>query len=184
MYTLDQVMPSAPVAIVFGAGLNPDGTPTPYLYDRVSTAVTLYQKGFVRKLVMSGDNRSLNYNEPQSMKNLAIKMGIPETDIVLDYAGLRSYDTCYRARYIFGIRQAILVSQEYHLPRAIYTCNQLGVEAIGVSANRRPYDLGLLAMYTFREILACDTALLDIFIFHPQPVLGPFEPIFTARGET
>jgi SanA protein len=108
-------------AIVFGAGLRRDGTPTTILRDRVETAAALYKEGKVRKLLFSGDNSQLDYNEPGAMKEYALQMGIPEDDIVLDYAGRRTYDTCYRAKVIFGLDQALLVTQPYHLPRAVFT---------------------------------------------------------------
>lgn len=105
------------VAIVFGAGLRRDGTPTTILRDRVETAVALYRQGKVEKLLFSGDNSYIDYNEPGSMKEYAMSLGVPETDIVLDFAGRRTYDTCYRAQEIFGLEKALLVTQPYHLPQ-------------------------------------------------------------------
>jgi SanA protein len=117
--------PAFTIAIVFGAGLRHDGTPTPILKDRVATAANLYFQGKVQKILMSGDNRFADYNEPGSMLAYAVELGVPEADIVLDYAGRRTYDTCYRAKKIFGVDNAILVTQRFHLPRAIFTCNML-----------------------------------------------------------
>jgi SanA protein len=131
--------PEAPVAIVFGAGLYRDGTPMPVLADRVATAVDLYKAGKVRKLLLTGDNRFPEYNEPEAMRRYAISLGVPEADLVSDYAGRRTYDSCYRARYIFQVKKAILVSQEFHLPRAVYLCDQLGIDSTGVAADRRAY---------------------------------------------
>jgi SanA protein len=168
---------SAPVAIVFGAGLYRDGTPMPVLADRVETAVDLYKAGIVQKLLLTGDNRSPDYNEPQAMRRLAIALGVPEDDLVLDYAGRRTYDSCYRARFVFGVTKAILVSQEFHLPRAVYLCSQLGIESIGVSADRRTYKLSSTIQWNLRELAACFFAILETQITHPQPVLGPLEPI-------
>src|SRR5512140_2059301 len=133
IFSIKDVMPRR-VAIVFGAGLWRDGTPTPVLRDRVQTAANLYFSGKVEKLLMSGDNRFVNYNEPEAMRQYAIKLGVPDKDIVLDYAGRRTYDTCYRARDIFRVDSVILVTQDFHLPRALYLCNMLGVEAVGVPA--------------------------------------------------
>ena len=93
--------PAKRVAIVFGAEVKRDGTPSTVLRDRVETAVELYKNGKVKKLLMSGDNRFVNYNEPESMRQYALKLGMPDSDIVLDYAGRRTYDTCYRAKEIF-----------------------------------------------------------------------------------
>ncbi len=176
-------VPARHVAVVFGAGLWRDGSPTPVLQDRVATAVDLYRAGKVEKLLMSGDNRFVNYNEPAAMKRIALSLGVPEKDIVLDYAGRRTYDTCYRARSIFGVRQAILVTQAFHLPRAVYICNRLGVEAVGVRADRRSYPRSSMLYWNLRELLATLTAVLDVHLLHPVPVLGTPEPIFADSQE-
>lgn len=175
--------PARGVAIVFGAGLWRDGSPTPVLQDRVATAVDLYRAGKVKKLLMSGDNRFVDYNEPAAMKRIALSLGVPAEDIVLDYAGRRTYDTCYRARAIFGVEQAVLVTQAFHLPRALYTCNRLGVDAVGVSADRRAYPSSSRFYWNVRELFASLTALLDVHVLHPSPVLGKPEPIFTDSQE-
>lgn len=176
--------PSAPVAIVFGAGLTRDGQPTPVLRDRVATAVELYFDGKVQKILMSGDNRFVDYNEPGAMKRYALSLGVPEADIVLDYAGRRTYDTCYRARHIFGVREAILVTQRFHLPRAIFTCNGLGVDSVGVIADQRTYSQYAHRFWRIREIPATAMAFVDVFITRPLPVLGKPEPIFGVNDES
>jgi SanA protein len=170
--------PTRPVAIVFGAGLHRDGTPTTVLSDRVETAVELYKQGKVEKLLMSGDNRFANYNEPEAMRQYALQLGVPAEDIVLDYAGRRTYDTCYRAGAIFGVKEAVLVTQFFHLPRAIYTCNMLGVDAVGVEADRAYYRKLARLVWNARELPATLTALVDVHLTHPLPVLGEPEPIF------
>jgi SanA protein len=177
IFPLQAEIPPAPVAIVFGAGLTRQGLPTPYLQDRVATAVALYQRGIVQKLLMSGDNRSMGYNEPEAMKKLAVSLGVAAEDIALDYAGLRTYDTCYRARFVFAVEHAILVSQSYHLPRAVYICNAMGIHADAVSADRRTYFFGSWLVYQAREIAACDAAMVDLFWLKPQPILGPLEKL-------
>ena len=174
---------ASPVAIVFGAGLWGDGTPTPVLRDRVATAVDLYLAGKVGKLLMSGDNRVHDYNEPGAMRDYAISLGVPAEDIVLDYAGWRTYDTCYRARDNFGVQNAILVTQGFHLPRAIYTCNNLGVSASGVPADRRVYRRGSQAYWNLREVFATNVALWEVHVTHPLPVLGNPEPIFPREAQ-
>lgn len=103
-------VPARRVAIVFGAQVKKDGTPSVVLRDRVETAVALYKSGKVEKLLMSGDNRFVDYNEPEAMRRYALALGMPEADIVLDYAGRRTYDTCYRAKEIFGMNSALLVT--------------------------------------------------------------------------
>jgi len=162
-------VPSQPVAIVFGAGVYGD-IPTPMLYDRVASAVDLYRAGTVRKLVMSGDNRFVTYNEPRVMRDVALSLGVPERDIVLDYAGRSTYDTCYRARDIFGIRSAILVTQRFHLDRALATCHFLGIDAVGFTADRRPYRSTW--WNEAREIPATLKAGVELFVTKPSPVLG------------
>jgi len=177
MYTAADA-PARRVAIVFGAGLWRDGTATPVLHDRVQAAANLYFVGKVEKLLMSGDNRFVDYNEPVVMRELALSLGVPEYAIVLDYAGRRTYDTCYRAKAIFGVTGAILVTQAFHLPRALYLCNQLGVDSVGVEADLRVYRKSSVLYWNIRELLATVAALWDVNISHPVPVLGDPEPIF------
>ncbi|MEW5872472.1 MAG: ElyC/SanA/YdcF family protein [Chloroflexota bacterium] len=182
LYTQAQV-PPARVAIVFGAGLWRDGSPTPVLRDRVETAADLYLSGKVEKLLMSGDNRFVNYNEPAAMRAYALQLGIPDDAIVLDYAGRRTYDTCYRALHIFGVEQAILVTQGFHLPRALYLCNQLGLPASGVPATRRVYRKASLLYWNLREVPATLVALWEVHITRPLPVMGKPEPIFPLEAQ-
>lgn len=171
-------VPSRRAVIVFGAGLWRDGSPTPVLRDRVKTAVNLYLAGKVEKILMSGDNRVAEYNEPVAMRDLALSLGVPEDDIVLDYAGRRTYDTCFRAKEIFGLTEAILVTQSFHITRALYTCNQLGIDALGVSAKNQVFRKSSLIYWNLRESLATMAAIWDVHISHPIPVLGDLEPIF------
>lgn len=178
-----QTVPSRPVVIVFGAGLWRDGTPTTVLRDRIATAAELFFSGKVQKILMSGDNSYLDYNEPSAMREYAISLGIPEEAIVLDYAGRRTYDTCYRAHAIFGLQQAILVTQSFHLPRALYTCDALGLKAVGVPSDQREYRLGSLLYWNLRELPATLTALLDVHILRPVPILGQPEAIFLAVNQ-
>lgn len=170
--------PHERVAIVFGAGLRRDGTPTPILRDRVETAADLYFTGKVEKLLMSGDNRFVNYNEPEAMRQYALSLGVPNDAIVLDYAGRRTYDTCYRAKAIFGVKSSLLVTQKFHLPRALFICNALGINASGVEAKNRQYWGSSLFIWNFREQLATVGAFLDVYVSNPIPVLGEPEPIF------
>jgi SanA protein len=177
---------SAPVkrvAIVFGAGLWRDGSPTPVLRDRVATAAQLYMAGKVEKLLMSGDNRFDDYNEPAAMQAYAVQLGIPNEDIVLDYAGRRTYDTCYRAREIFAVQEAILVTQSFHLPRALYICNTLDLPAIGVPADQRIYRKRSLVFWNLRELPATMVALWEVHVSKPLPVLGNPEPIFPMEAQ-
>jgi SanA protein len=169
--------PAERVAVVFGAGLLRSGLPTPVLYDRVAAAAELYHLGKAERLLLSGDNRFLNYNEPGAMQKAALGLGVPESALVLDYAGRSTYDTCYRAKAIFGLTRAALVTQEFHLPRALFICEALGLETVGVSADRRDYRRSSLAWWNFRETLATANAWVEVYVTHPVPVLGEPLPI-------
>src|SRR4030066_37932 len=116
------------------------------------------------------------------MLDYALSPGVPENAIVLDYAGRRTYDTCFRAHAIFGIRQAILVTQSFHLPRALYTCNKLGVKAVGVPADRRIYRSFALFFWNLREVPATMVALWEVHVSRPRPLLGDPEPIFPVEA--
>ncbi len=172
-----------PVAIVFGSGIWPDGTLSMILKDRLDAAFELYQAGKVQKLLFSGDNRIVDYNEPAKMLEYALSNGIPREDIVLDYAGRRTYDTCYRAREIFGVSAAIVVTQRFHLPRTLETCHALGLDVEGYIADRQAYPQRYIIWYWIREIPALWRAWLDIYIIHPKPVLGEPLPIFPGEQQ-
>ena len=175
IYTSPDQVPARRVALVFGAGVWPGGQLSPVLEDRVWTAVELYQAGKVDKLLMSGDNRFVHYNEPKHMGEYAQALGVPAEDIVLDYAGRRTYDSCYRAIHIFEVSEAILVTQRFHLPRALLIADGLGLEAVGMVADRRPYARA--DWYRLREVLASVAAWWDVRVAHPLPVLGDKLPI-------
>ena len=178
MFSVGDV-PVKRVAVVFGAGVTGDGHPTPALAYRVTAAAELYFAGKVEKLLMSGDNRFVNHDEPTAMRKYAMTLGVPGEAIVLDYAGRRTYDTCYRARDIFQVQDVILVTQGYHLPRALYTCNALGVEAIGVVAGQGRHSH---LHDNIREFFATVLALGDVHVFQPVPVLGEPEPVFVSEA--
>jgi SanA protein len=169
--------PARRVAIIFGAGLRRDGTPTAMLRDRVLTGAELYFSGKVDKLLMSGDNRFVDYNEPEAMRQFALSVGVPAEAIVLDYAGRRTYDTCYRAKAIFGVESALLVTQGFHLPRALFLCNMLGMDTLGVEAIHCYWN-GSPFVWDVREQFATVAAFLDLYVSNPLPVLGDPEPMF------
>ncbi len=176
--TTSEAAPKARVAIVFGAGLTRDGGPSLVLRDRVAAAAQLYFDGKVERLLMSGDNRFVYYNEPEAMRQYAIGLGVPEEAIVLDYAGRRTYDTCYRAGYIFGVTEAILVTQNFHLPRALILCNAMGLKATGVASDISDYTRSTELVWQIRELPATMVAFIEAYITHPEPVLGDKELIF------
>jgi len=175
-------VPPAPVALVLGAGLWKDGSPTPALYDRVATAVDLYKAGKVEKLLMTGDNRFINYNEPEAMRKLAAQLGVPDQDIVLDYAGRRTYDSCYRAKEIFEVKQVVIVTQRFHLDRSLFLCDAMDVASVGMVADRRVYQT--YRWWELREVVATAAAWWDVNIGHPVPVLGERLPIQVKTDPT
>ena len=176
IYSMEQV-PKKPVALILGAGVFPGGVPSPILADRVYTGVELYRAGRVKKLLMTGDNSLKDYDEPTVMKDYAIKLGVPEEDIVLDYAGFRTYDSLYRARDIFSLTDIIIVTQDFHLSRSLYISNKLGVSAVGVCADRREYLY--MNWNKFREFFASVKAFIEVNITKPKPFfLGKKEEVF------
>lgn len=177
-------VPERPTAIVFGAGVV-NGQATPALADRVDGAVELYRQGRVSHLLMTGDNSHVDYDEVSVMRDLAIAEGVPAEAITRDHAGFDTRSSCYRARDIFGVRAAVLVTQDYHLPRALYTCRDLGIDAVGLRVpdwqhNADQLDWGQYPgqdaqKYMAREWLARANALLEAHVTHPEPqFLGPY----------
>ena len=159
------------VGIVFGAGLTINGDPSDALMDRLTIAADLYTQEKIQTILVSGDNRFESYNEPEVMATtLEETFLIPKEDIVIDYAGRRTYDTCIRANEIWGVDRAILITQGYHLPRAIWTCAHLGIESTGISASLQPYILD--TKFKIREVLAIYKAFIDIYIYAPDYISG------------
>lgn len=175
IYTVDDA-PAARVALVLGARVYPSGRLSAMLRDRVDTAVALYHAGKVDKLVMSG-SRGADYDEPGAMMARAIELGVAAADVQPDYGGLRTYDSCYRAAEIFGVEEAIVVTQQFHLPRALYLCDSLGVQVTGVIADQRTYSVRSIAWSELREVPATLLALTDIVRREPPPILGEPAPI-------
>ncbi len=163
-------VPSAEVGIVFGAGIKENGQPSDILKDRLKSAAELYKAGKIKKILVSGDNRFENYNEPEAMYNYLVNVsGIAAGDVMRDFGGRRTFDTCIRAKEVFGVSEAVLISQEYHLSRAIFTCEGVGVESVGFSATRQPYVLD--KYFRLRELAAVYKAFLDVCVWEPEYVL-------------
>ena len=161
--------------LVLGCGVYADGTPTAMLADRLQRGVELYEAGASGKLLMSGDHGQTDYDEVNAMRNYALSEGIPSSDIFMDHAGFSTYESMYRARDIFQAKKIIIVTQKYHLYRALYIANALGLEAYGVSADYRTYA-GQSAR-DIREILARNKDFLTS-IFQPKPTyLGEAIPV-------
>mgnify|MGYP001591701197 CR=1 FL=1 len=176
IYTPDEFIEPTSVALVFGAGLNANGRPSDALADRLITAAELFSDGTVEKILVSGDNITDEYyNEPAAMTDFLVEWGIPEDAIAQDFAGARTYDSCIRAKQIWGLDEAILVTQKFHLSRALFTCNALGVKSIGVIADRQPYVFEEL--YKKREWLATYKAFLDVYILKPDYIGGSPETL-------
>ena len=175
LYAEDTV-PAAPVALVLGAEVYPDGSPSPFLAARLDIARRLLVAGRVRAILVSGDHRRWTYDEPGAMAAYLVARGVPPGRVVLDHAGFDTYDSCARARRIFGVRRAIVVTQTFHVDRAVALCRSLGVEADGVgdasvAIYRAPWRRGQI-----RERGAAVKALAD--------VLSRRDPIFLGRHET
>lgn len=163
------------IAIVFGAGVRKDGSPSDVLYDRVLTSAELYHAGRVKKLLMSGDNPNPEYDEPTAMKKIAVELGVAESDIVPDFAGRSTYDTCRRANEIFEVQKAILITQEFHQVRSLYLCNNLGVDSIGITANKRKYSGQ--GNGSLREFISVAKAWFEINFISLEPIKEQKEPI-------
>lgn len=182
--TKDQIITSQDAAnlddvdciLVLGCFVNDNGRPSDMLHDRLRRGVELYDAETAPKLLMSGDHGRNEYDEVAAMKQFAIDAGIPSEDVFMDHAGFSTYESIYRAKEIFQADKILIVTQEYHLYRALYIADQLGVEAYGVSSDYHTY-VGQ-SMRDFREVLArakdCVTC-----IFRPEPTyLGDAIPIF------
>jgi vancomycin permeability regulator SanA len=172
LYTPESV-PAAPVALVLGARVFPSGTPSPFLAARLDLAHRLYTEGKVRVVLVSGDNMAPEYNEPDAMRRYLLAAGMPPEAVVADYAGFDTYDSCARAKRIFGVEQLVVVTQGYHLPRAVATCRALGLDATGVGdftqQGARAWQRGAI-----RDQLACVKTVIDL-VTGRDPVLGPRE---------
>ncbi|MGW0992042.1 SanA/YdcF family protein [Streptomyces sp. NPDC002520] len=176
--------PRTDVAVVFGAGLW-DGEPSPYLAHRLDAAATLYREGRIRVVLVTGDNSREDYDEPDAMRAYLDKHGVPDRRIVSDYAGFDTWDSCVRARKIFGVHRAVLISQDFHIRRAVALCRSAGVDSYGVGVAAK-HDVTWYYGGT-REVFAAGKAALDA-VFRPDPTfLGPREHGITkalagARG--
>lgn len=173
IYRAAKDAPVLPVAIVFGAGLD-----NPVIDDRVQAGVDLYKAGKVRALLMTGDNGRAGYDEPGAMRDRALASGVPAQAIACDYAGFRTYDSLYRARAIFGVRSAVLVTQKYHLPRALYLGRHLGISVVGMDAARHSYGPAQ-RWFSLREVAADEAAWWDVHLHRRPKFLGPPESLPT-----
>ena len=163
----EEAVPPTPVGVVLGAQVYPDGVPSPFLAARLEVALRLYRAGRVQRLIVSGDNAAPEYDEPLAMRRYLLDAGLPEHDVSEDPDGYDTYETCLRAREVYGLRRFTLISQTYHLPRAVGIARLLGLDAVGVGddsvriqpsgARSRSWRWGVL-----REQIACLKTLRDL----------------------
>ncbi|GCD45969.1 vancomycin high temperature exclusion protein [Streptomyces paromomycinus] len=165
-------VPAAPVAVVFGAGLW-DGEPSPYLAHRLDAAARLYERGTVRALLVTGDNSRADYDEPDAMRRYLVAHGVPTDRIVSDFAGFDTWDSCARAHRVFGVDRAVLVSQGFHIRRALALCGAAGVDAYGVGVDDR-HDVTWYYGGT-REVFAAAKAAAEAAVRPDPRFLGPKE---------
>jgi SanA protein len=171
-------LPNSDVALVLGTSryLGP-GQENPFFSNRIDAAAQLYLSGKVRKLLVSGDNGTEQYNETEQMRRALIEKGVPEKDIVMDYAGFRTFDSVVRSKAVFGQSKIIIVSQHFHLQRSLFIANKHGIDAWGYEAADPPHD-GMYKRVMFREVFARVSAVLDCYLLGTQPKYpGPKEEI-------
>lgn len=160
----------ADAIIVLGASVYPDGTPSGILQDRLDDGIALYFAGAAPKIIMSGDNGTESYNECWAMKQYAISQGVPSEDVFCDHAGFSTYETMYRARHVFGADRVVIATQTYHLYRAVYDAQGVGMEAIGVPSDYGEYVNQ--SWYDFREIFARTKDFFQVLMKTPSTFVG------------
>lgn len=168
VHTIAQIEESgihAQAVLVLGASVFADGTPSDILADRLEVAADLYLAGAADSIIVSGDNRDAHYNESDAMKDYCIGLGVPADAIIVDHSGYDTYASVYRARYEYGMDSVLIVTQAYHLYRALAIAHGLGMEAEGVPADKGSYDNQM--SYSIREILARDKDFLQTLLRIP-----------------
>lgn len=160
----------ADAIIVLGASVYPDGTPSGILQDRLDDGIALYFAGAAPKIIMSGDNGTESYNECWAMKQYAISQGVPSEDVFCDHAGFSTYETMYRARHVFGADRVVIATQTYHLYRAIYDAQGVGMEAIGVPSDYGEYVNQ--SWYDIREVFARTKDFFQVLFSVPSTFVG------------
>ncbi|MGW4795870.1 SanA/YdcF family protein [Nonomuraea sp. NPDC004297] len=172
-------MPETQAALVLGAGLYA-GRPSAMLARRLDIAAELYRSGKVRALLLSGDNGREEYDEPTAMRDYLRARGVPDAVMVLDYAGFDTWDSCVRARRVFGAERVTVVTQEFHLPRAVTLCRTAGLEAFGAGDDSARRWAATTYVSAARELFATAKAFADAMILHSDPVFpGPREVSLT-----
>jgi len=181
IYNLEDIPNDNYAIIVLGAGVRNDGTPSDILADRLETSLEVYRSNLGNVFILSGDHGREEYNEVRAMKDYIMKDNIDEKIIFMDHAGFSTYDSMYRAKEIFKVDKAIIVTNEYHLPRALYIARKLGIEAYGVKSDKRGYQL--MDSYKKREALAQLKDFFYVNILKPEPkFLGDSIPVNSSDG--
>jgi vancomycin permeability regulator SanA len=160
--------------LVLGAGVLPDQEPSPVLQGRLETARSLLAQGKASWVLVSGDNRAANYNEPRAMRRWLIRHGVPPTQVISDFAGRRTYDSLRRAQAVFGVRRLCIVTSDFHMSRALFLARHLGLDAFGVPSSTGVLGPGGRLGFWGREFLARHVATWDTW-FPPDTLLGPRE---------
>ncbi|MCW2961013.1 MAG: hypothetical protein JWM90_1400 [Thermoleophilia bacterium] len=158
-------------AIVLGAGLVGE-RPSAILDDRIEAATKLLEANRVDLLLMSGDNTTEYYDEPTVMRRRAIELGARADQVAADYAGRRTWDTCMRARTVFGIERAVVVTSAFHVDRAIATCRAAGIDVVGLSVDDGEFRTTSRVRWRMRELAATGRALVDAWVLRPEPAVG------------
>ncbi len=167
IHTNLEAFDSTNVALILGTSkYRRGGGRNLYFHERIQAASMLYKAGKVKRIVVSGDNRRISYNEPMDMRNALVALGVPKQDIVLDYAGFRTLDSVVRLKHVFGQSKAIIVTQRFHAYRALFLCDSFSVSATAYAANDPQYSKFNIIM---RELLARIKALLDVYVLNTQP---------------
>lgn len=160
-------LPERDIALVFGGGIEKDGTQSVMQEHRIKTAVELYKKGKVKKIMITGDDGLVRFNEIDSMTYYARTHGVPVYDIVADPHGYRTYESCYREHYVYNIQHAIAISQEFHLPRILYFCRNFDIDIIGFPADYQGYNHTVYMM--LRETFARVKGWWQMEVTEPLP---------------
>jgi SanA protein len=163
-------VPKAQTVMILGASVYRNKIMSDMLRDRADTAIKIYQAGKAENILVSGDGKAKNYNEVEVVKNYLLEQGIPKEKLLLDYSGLDTYDSLYRARDVFGVKNIIISTQNFHLPRAVFIAKNLGMQAYGITADRHRYKN--MELNIGRELLATVKAYFDVFYNAKPEVLG------------
>lgn len=173
-YEVEDV-PERPVAVVLGAGVRPDGLPSHLLAQRLELAVELYEAGRIEAVLVSGDNGVEHYSETDTMRDYLVEAGVPADRIAGDHAGFATWDSCVRAAEVFGVEEAVVLTQDFHVPRAVGLCRAAGIDTVGVGDNSIR-ERGFATVYGWVREVPAAVAALGTVLLRPDPTfLGDYE---------